>query len=86
MASEVFNNDLSKVNELFFTSRKTVCDQKVTNGQATTKTIQSSPLPKDESSSDDEEEETHHHNNTDDKENQDQDVVPHIVESEQVEA
>jgi hypothetical protein len=26
MASEVFNNDLSKLNELFFTSRKTACD------------------------------------------------------------
>jgi hypothetical protein len=25
MASEVFNNDLSKLNELFFTSRKAVC-------------------------------------------------------------
>ncbi len=82
MASEVFNNDLSKVNELFFTSRKTVCNQKVTNGQATNKTIQSSPLPKDESSSDDEEEESQHHN-TDDKENQDQDVVPQVIESEQ---
>jgi len=26
MASEVFNNEVSKVNELFFTSRKTVSD------------------------------------------------------------
>ena len=83
MASEVFNNEVSKVNELFFTSRKTVSDQnnKATNknGGETNKTIQSSPLPRDESSSDEEEENQH------DKENQDQDeeVVPQVVETEQ---
>ncbi len=84
MASEVFNNEVSKVNELFFTSRKTVSDQnnnKATNknGSETNKTIQSSPLPRDESSSDEEEENQH------DKENQDQDVevVPQVVETEQ---
>lgn len=83
MASEVFSNELSKVNELFFMSRKTASDQKAPNGQ-TNKTIQSSPLPRDESSSDEEEEKDEESDNNDEKENshqeKDEEVVPQVVD------
>lgn len=57
MASEVFNNEVTRINELFFTSRKAVIDQKAASSEQPKKTISSSPLPKDESSSDEEGEE-----------------------------
>ena len=57
MASEVFNNEVTRINELFFTSRKAVIDQKAASSEQPKKTISSSPLPKGESSSDEEGEE-----------------------------
>jgi len=68
MAAEVFNCELSKLTDLFFTSREELC---VTAKQAPSsspkKEIQSSPLPREEEDNDNEEQE----DNEDEEEDED---------------
>ncbi len=54
IASEVFNCEISKISDLFFTSR---AEQDFESKQPPKKEVSSSPLPRDDEEDDEEEEE-----------------------------
>ena len=56
MAAEVFNCELSKISDLFFTSREEVSGS-VGEAKPPKKEIQSSPLPRDHEDDDDDDDE-----------------------------
>jgi hypothetical protein len=69
MAAEVFNCELSKLTDLFFTSREELCTTAKQAPSSPKKEIQSSPLPREEEDNDNEEQE----DNEDEEEEEDED-------------